>query len=113
MLLARLLRQVISVGRLGVVDASGIRHTFGGSSGPNVTIRVHDRSLHWKLALRPRLYFCEALMDGTLTIEEGNLYDLIDLLAVNTEALPEGRLGRILNGSPGMLRRMHQYNPVR
>jgi len=113
MLLARLLGQVISVGRLGVVDASGMRHTFSGSPGPNVTIRLHDRSLHWKLALRPRLYFGEALMDGTLTIEDGSLYNLIDLLAVNTEALPEGLLGRILNGSPGALRRVHQYNPVR
>jgi cyclopropane-fatty-acyl-phospholipid synthase len=113
MLLARLLGQVISVGRLGVVDASGMRHTFSGSPGPNVTIRLHDRSLHWKLALRPRLYFGEALMDGTLTIEDGSLYNLIDLLAVNTEALPEGLLGRILNGSPGTLRRVHQYNPVR
>jgi cyclopropane-fatty-acyl-phospholipid synthase len=113
MLLARLLGQVISVGRLGVVDASGMRHTFSGSPGPNVTIRLHDRSLHWKLALRPRLYFGEALMDGTLTIEDGSLYDLIDLLAVNTEALPDGLLGRILNGAPGTLRRVHQYNPVR
>ncbi|MFL5267858.1 MAG: class I SAM-dependent methyltransferase [Stellaceae bacterium] len=90
-----------------------MRHTFSGSPGPNVTIRLHDRSLHWKLALRPRLYFGEALMDGTLTIEDGSLYNLIDLLAVNTEALPEGLLGRILNGSPGTLRRVHQYNPVR
>jgi cyclopropane-fatty-acyl-phospholipid synthase len=111
--LARLLGQVISVGRLGVVDASGTCHTFSGSPGPNVTIRLHDRSLHWKLALRPRLYFGEALMDGTLTIEDGSLYDLIDLLAVNTEALPDGLLGRILNGAPGTLRRVHQYNPVR
>src|SRR5207247_3814401 len=41
------------------------------------------------------------------------LYDLIDLLAVNIEALPEGPLGRILNGTPGPLRRVHQYNPLR
>ena len=51
-------------------------------------------------------------MEGTLTIEEGSLYDLVDVLTVNVEALPEGLLGRVLNGSYGLLRRLHQYNPL-
>jgi cyclopropane-fatty-acyl-phospholipid synthase len=113
MLLARLLRRVITIGRLRVVDAGGRPHAFDGSPGPSVTIRLHDPTLHWKLAARPRLYFAEAFMEGTLTIEEGSLYDLIDLLAVNVEALPEGPLGRILNGYLGPLRRLHQFNPLR
>ena len=113
MLLARLLERIITIGWLRVVDAGGIVHSFAGSPGPSVTIRLHDPALHWKLAARPRLYFGEAFVDGTLTIEEGGLYDLIDLLAVNIEALPAGPLGRILNGSLGPLRRLHQYNPLR
>lgn len=52
-------------------------------------------------------------MDGTLTIEEGSLYDLIDLLAANLEASPEGLLGHLLNGTAtAFLRRLHQFNPV-
>ncbi|MGA8381258.1 MAG: cyclopropane-fatty-acyl-phospholipid synthase family protein, partial [Stellaceae bacterium] len=51
-------------------------------------------------------------VDGTLTIEEGDLYDLIDLLELNLEALPEGALSRVLNGSSTFLRRVHQYNPL-
>jgi cyclopropane-fatty-acyl-phospholipid synthase len=51
-------------------------------------------------------------MDGALTIEEGSLYDLIDLLATNLDCLPEGFLGRFLNGSVTALRRLRQYNPV-
>ena len=49
--------------------------------GPSAAIRLHDPALHWKLVTRPRLYFREAFMDGSLTIEEGSLYDLVDLLA--------------------------------
>ncbi len=113
MLLARLLERVITIGWFRVVDAEGIVHSFAGSPGPSVTIRLHDSALHWKLAARPRLYFAEAFVDGQLTIEEGSLYDMIDLLAVNLEALPEGPLGRILNGYLGPLRRLHQYNPLR
>jgi cyclopropane-fatty-acyl-phospholipid synthase len=113
MLLARILERVISLGRLRVIDAGGKPHTFSGAPGRNVTIRLHDPALHWKLILRPRLYMPEALMDGTLTIEEGDLYDLIDLLAVNLEALPRGLLAYLLNGSATLLRRVHQYNPAR
>ena len=50
-------------------------------------------------------------MDGALTIEEGTLYDLIDLLAVNVDALPKGLVAHLLNGS-ATLRRLHQYNPA-
>jgi len=51
-------------------------------------------------------------MDGTLTIDEGTLFDLVDLLAANLARLPEGFLERLLNGSAVVLRRAHQYNPV-
>src|ERR1700730_13590035 len=112
MLLSRLFERIITIGRLRVIDAGGSLHAFDGSSGPRVTIRLHDASLHWKLAVRPRLYFGEAFMDGKLTIEEGSLYDLIELLAVNLEAMPAGLAAGLLNGSVTLFRRIHQYNPL-
>jgi cyclopropane-fatty-acyl-phospholipid synthase len=111
MLLARLFEQIITFGRLRVVDAGGRCHTFAGSPGTSVAIRLNSRALHWKLLLRPRLYLPEAVVDGTLTIEEGSLYDLIDLLAANLDGLGEGFLQRLLNGSITPLRRLYQYNP--
>jgi cyclopropane-fatty-acyl-phospholipid synthase len=110
MLLAHLLERVISIGRLRLVDAGGGLHTFEGSSGPNVAVRLHDPALHRKLIVRPRLYLGEAYMDGQLTIEEGSLYNFIDLLARNLEALPEGFAARLLNGSLGPLRWLHPIN---
>jgi cyclopropane-fatty-acyl-phospholipid synthase len=112
LLLSRLFERIITIGRLRVLDAGGRFHTFDGSPGASVTIRLHDPALHWKLLVRPRLYLGEAFMDGTLTVEEGSLYDLVDLLAVNLEAMPEGLLARLLNGSVTLLRRVHQYNPL-
>src|SRR5262252_1399903 len=112
MLLVRILKRILSLGRLRIVDASGAAYTIEGSPGGNVTIRLHDPALHWKLIFRPRLYLPEAYIDGALTIEEGNLYDLIDLLAVNVNALPKGLLAHLLNGSATLLRRLHQYNPA-
>src|SRR5215467_9019537 len=112
MLLTHFFKRIITVGRLRVVDARGRSHAFEGSSGASVAIRLRDPALHWKLLVRPRLYLPEAYVDGTLTIEEGSLYDLIDLLAANLEALPEGFLGHFLNSSGTALRRINQYNPV-
>src|SRR5438128_2725802 len=82
MLLAQLLERTITIGRLRLVDAGGVLHRFEGSPGPSVTVRLLDPGLHWKLVARPRLYLGEAYMDGKLTIEEGSLYDLIELLAL-------------------------------
>src|SRR6267142_1336519 len=112
MLLAHLFERIISVGRLRIVDAGGRPFTFEGSSGSSVTIRLHDQALHWKLLVRPRLFLPEAYVDGTLTIEEGSLYDLINLIAVNLEVMPVGVLERLLNGAFSPLRRFHQYNPL-
>jgi cyclopropane-fatty-acyl-phospholipid synthase len=112
MLLARLFERIITTGRLRITDAGGTSHSFAAAPGPSVAIRLHDPALHWKLVVRPRLYLPEAFVDGTLTIEEGGLYDLIDLLQLNLEALPEGVLPRLLNGSYSLLRRVHQYNPL-
>ncbi len=112
MLLARLFDRVISIGRLRITDAGGASHLIVGAPGPSVAIRLHDPALRWKLLVRPRLHLPEAYVDGTLTIEEGGLYDLIDLLELNLEALPEGALSRVLNGSSTFLRRVHQYNPL-
>ncbi|HEX4184441.1 MAG TPA: cyclopropane-fatty-acyl-phospholipid synthase family protein [Stellaceae bacterium] len=112
MLLTHFFERIITVGRLRMVDARGRSHTFEGSSGASVAIRLHDPALHWKLLVRPRLYLPEAYVDGTLTIEDGSLYDLIDLFGANVERLPDGLLERLLNGYLAPLRRLYQYNPV-
>ncbi len=112
MLLARLFERIISVGRLRIVDAGGRSFDFEGSPGTSVAIRLHDSALHWKLLVRPRLFLPEAYVSGTLTIEEGSLYDLIDLMTANLELLPEGFLGHHVNGTFSPLRRFHQYNPL-
>ena len=83
MLVTELLKRMIRVGSLVVIDANGRVHSFGGDPGPSATVRLHDRSLHTKLFLNPDLYLGEAFTDGTLTIEEGTLYDFLALCLVN------------------------------
>ena len=113
MLLDSVLPRVIRVGRLSVIDAAGKPHVFEGSPGPAATVRLRDPALSWKLLVRPRLYVPEAYMDGALTIEEGSLYDLIDLLTANDVALPDSLLLRLGNAMGRLVRHIDQHNPIR
>jgi len=112
MLLARVLSRVIRIGRLAIIDAAGRRHVFEGLPGPSATVRLRDPALSWKLLVRPRLYVPEAYMNGVLTVEEGTLYDLLDLLALNEEAPARGLLFRLEAGAARLVRRLHQHNPI-
>src|SRR4029077_12945679 len=112
MLFASLLPRVIRVGRLSVIDAAGRTHVFEGSPGPTATIRLHDRGLHWKCLLSPRFYVPDAYMNGRLTIEEGSLYDFLNLVTSNEGTLPNRRLMGLGDTAGRLFRYIHQYNPV-
>src|SRR4029079_5475975 len=84
MLLAKALDRLIHQGSLEVIDPAGRRHMAGGRApGPHAIARVHDRRTAWRLLLNPRLAVGEGYMDGTLTVEDSSLYDLLDVLCLN------------------------------
>jgi cyclopropane-fatty-acyl-phospholipid synthase len=112
MLLTSVLPRFIRLGRLTLIDAAGRRHVFEGDPGPAASIRLHDPALHWKLLASPRLCVPEAYMDGTLTIEEGSLYDFIDVLCANDAELDESLPMRLAEAGKRLVRRVYQYNPV-
>jgi cyclopropane-fatty-acyl-phospholipid synthase len=113
MLFARILEKTIKTGRLTLIDGNGRTHVFQGERpGPAVTLRIHDRALHWKLMTNPKLYFGEAIMDGTLTWEGGDLYEVLDLVAQNLVYL-EAHPSQAWRGQLGRLARLiHTYNPI-
>lgn len=113
MLFAHLLTPLIRQGRLTVIDAKGVTYTFNGAPGPAVTIRLHDKALHHRLFFNPRLAVGEAYMDGTLTVEDGTIFDFLMLAMANVEAAPRSMLSPLWNGLDIWLRRFQQYNSTR
>ena len=108
---SRLLAEMIRTGRLTVVDAAGRVHPFGpGDSGPDVSVRLHDPLLPMRILLRPSLALGEAYMDGTITIEQGTLRDLLHLCTSNLEALGRHPIGAVRGELNRMLRRLQQDN---
>jgi cyclopropane-fatty-acyl-phospholipid synthase len=112
MLLGHLLKRIVCFGTLKVVDAHGRTHTFGGSAGPTAAIRLHDPRLHYLLFLHPGLYLGEAYMDGTLTIEEGDLYGFLELLLSNIERLERSPRQIEWRGISRCLRPLLTFNPI-
>ncbi len=113
MLLAHLARCGIRSGRLTIVDAYGRRHQVGGSTGLHAAIRLHDRLLPYQLCWNPYLHLGEAYMDGRLTIEEGDLRTLLEMLATNEHRLERHGLVRSLKHMRYWVRRLQQHNPIR
>jgi cyclopropane-fatty-acyl-phospholipid synthase len=112
MLLTKLLDRMVRSGSLTLIDASGRQHRFGDGAAPHVTVRLHDRALHTKIALNPSLAAGEAYMDGTLTIEEGSLREFIDIATRNFNSVYDSPVHRIARLVGFGVRLLQQYNPA-
>jgi cyclopropane-fatty-acyl-phospholipid synthase len=112
MLLARMLDRIVHTGRLTLIDASGRTQTFGKNHGPKVAMRLANRATARRLALRPKLAFGESYMDGTLKVENGSIYDLLDLLAINIQRYENMPLARAFSRAGMLMRHRQQTNGV-
>ncbi len=111
-LLDPVLRARIKTGSLSVIDWTGSRTTYG-SGLPHVTVRLHDRATALRILLDPELAAGEAYMDGTLTIEEGgSIYDLLDLVLMNSGWAYPDLPSKVGNMVRVMGRRLAQFNPA-
>ncbi len=113
MLLVRLLRSIVKTGEVVVIDKNGRRWRVGDvSTGPSVTLRLHNRFVSLKFALNPRLYFGEAYMNGDLTVEGGTIYDFIDLVGANIGTAPLNTMDRWVTRMRLLWRRYRQANSL-
>ena len=78
-LLAKGLGSFIKTGALTVITASGQRLEFGDGSGERVVIRFLDRRAQFAFLLDPELYFGELFTDGRLVVEEGTIFDALNI----------------------------------
>ena len=114
LVLSAVLKRLIVRGTLAVVDHCGRKRTFvGAGPGPSVTMLFHTAALPLRIALHPDLALGEAYMDGTLTIEDGGIYDTLALLMENAEISGDYALRHFGRALSNGFRRIQQYNPAR
>jgi len=109
------LKKLIQRGRLTVIYADGSQYDFGECEPgePNVAIRLTTEKTPWLIALRPDRYLGEAYMDGHLLIEQGDLWDLLDLCGRNVKATTSAAQPIWRRIAKAAMRLIQQYNPER
>jgi len=110
-----ILRRFVTVGRLTVRWPDGTRASYAGpeGSGPSAGIAIADAATVRRLILNPTLAVGEAYMAGTLIPDSCNIYDVIEVLALNVLANATGHPIARLHATLGVIRRrIDQYNPA-
>jgi len=110
--LSHMMKSFVRVGTLKVIDADGKVHEFSGKPGPNVTMRLRDPSLYYKLVVNPELHAGEAYMDGRLSFENSTLRDFLTLFSLNRLSLGSYPVQRVLRRVSRKFRKWQQANPI-
>ncbi len=112
-LIEKLVGKVIKAGRLTLVWPDGRRQEFGPGGGKQLTVRVADRRTALAIAQSPRIGLGEAYMDGRITIEDGDILDLMQLVtgANRWEDKGSGRVA--LNRGKRRWKALFRRNPLK
>lgn len=102
--------KIIRTGAFRVRDAAGRVHRFGDGSGEPVAIALKDRRLEWQLVRDPELAAGEGYMQGRLVMEQGSVYDFIDLTMRNMALHPLPEWTQAFATLRRLRRRWDEYN---
>ena len=111
-LFVRFLSPLMKRGTLVIIDHTGRRHEVGTGGDPTVTVAFHDPWLGTKLFINPALYAGESYMNGTLTIEDGDLFDLLDLIMSNIGIAHGHWAARTFKSVERLGGLLRTYNPI-
>ncbi|MGH6865058.1 MAG: class I SAM-dependent methyltransferase [Methyloceanibacter sp.] len=107
-----ILELTLKSGHLNLIDCRGRSFGFGDNSGPPIMVRIADRRTERRLALNPALSIGEAYMDGRLVLEQGTIYDFLDLLASNIARARSPRWLRFIDQARFLTQQFQHFNPI-
>jgi len=102
-LISMFLGRLVTRGRLHLILPDGRHESFGPGGAEEVTVRLRDNRVALDIARDPKLAFGEAYMDGRLTIEQGDISQLL-AIALGNNRWEDGGGGRAALGRarPGL-----------
>jgi cyclopropane-fatty-acyl-phospholipid synthase len=100
------LRSLVSRGSLFVRTASGKELRFGDGTPPHVAIRFTDRRAELAFLLDADLRLGELFMDQRLIVEEGTIYDFLDLVLREQAGEPDPFWAALLDRTRFHIRRL-------
>src|SRR4051812_37226411 len=96
-LLRRALGPVVKTGRLEFAFADGAAFEVGDGSGALVKARFTDARAPWALLLDPDLMTGELFTDGRLVIDQGTVYDFLELVLRHGDEAPTSAFADVLD----------------
>jgi len=111
-MLGAMFAQVVQRGTLTVYWPNGTISIYG-SGQPNATIRIHGALSPWTIGIKPDLALGEAYMDGRLTVEDGTIADVLEILLSNIDEGAEPWLLKLRSRLRMLWRPIAQFNPAR
>jgi cyclopropane-fatty-acyl-phospholipid synthase len=112
-LLRRALTPVVKTGRLAFAFADGRSFELGDGSGPLVRARFTDARAPWALLLDPDLMTGELFTDGRLVVDQGSVYDLLELVQRHGDEATPAASADLLDRLRNVLRRLGGGNDPR
>jgi cyclopropane-fatty-acyl-phospholipid synthase len=108
-MLETLLERVAKVGDLTVKLPGGQEARAGDGSGPPVVMRLTRAGLV-RLVANPSLGLAEAYMDEDLVLEQGSIWDLLEIVGRSGARGPKGRRPWTTRARKAVMRRIQQAN---
>lgn len=105
-----ILGRTIKTGHLQLVDAEGRTHVFGDGTGGPVIARIQDKRTERQIFFNASLAVGEAYMDRRLVLEQGTLYDLLELVLINASWQRRPGWVQALDSIRGAALRLQHYN---
>ncbi len=84
-LLDRILKRLVAIGSLRITYPDGEIRTYSGQPGPNAGLLIRDRKTLRRIITNPALAFGEAYMAGGIAPDGCGIYDVLDVLMLNSE----------------------------
>jgi cyclopropane-fatty-acyl-phospholipid synthase len=114
MQLARFLNKLFKKDGFILIDAFLKRYIIGlPYKTKPIIIRILNKKLHYKLLIRPDLYFGEAYSDGDIKIENGSLTDFLDIALMNIGRGELNFFSQLINKLSGSYRYLTNFNFIK
>jgi cyclopropane-fatty-acyl-phospholipid synthase len=109
-LIAKLVDKLLTKGSITLLLPGKAPQTVGPGGGKHLTVRFADRKVAFDIVRNPRLGVGEAYMDGRLTIEDGTILDLLELIVESNRWEEKGEGRAALSKGKKRLRRLFARN---
>ena len=97
-----------------LIDAHLKRYVVGSPKNKKpIVVKILDKKLHYKLLIRPDLYFGEAYSDGSIVIENGSLTDFLDIALMNLGRREFNFFTKLINKLSGSYRYLTNFNFIK